>query len=416
MNTRNDLEKSLNLVISEPLKYDFVPDYDPDGEFEGIRALTIDSVPYCGKKTKIFGYYGLPQKAGKEKAPAVLLIHGGGGHAYSCWVKMWNNLGFAAIAIDTTGFMPCKKNAGSREGGGDEEFWKRELGDFYEEGYTVSPDSDVMLKDELPFEEQWMFHALSAAVKAHNFLREQPEIDVEKIGVNGISWGGVITSLLIGYDMRFKFAVPVYGSGYVGDGMGELSQNFRREKVRELWLAEDNFDRVKIPVLWIGWNDDSPFSVHSQTLSYNKTVRNNEKTRLVYRNNMMHSHRYGWMPYEIYKFALSVIGESSQLPKVLSQPKGRKFSFKIEASKDISFVCARAYYITAPMQYSKFNKYNCGERYYMSETWKTCNCTIENGMVSGELPKECREYYVEIVFNGERDNLVVSTEFVKLTD
>ncbi len=39
----------------------------------------------------------------------------------------------------------------------------------------------------------------------------------EKIGVMGISWGGVIISTIIGIDDRLVFAVPVYGCGGLAD-------------------------------------------------------------------------------------------------------------------------------------------------------------------------------------------------------
>lgn len=413
MSEKVDIRNYISNVINEPVNYKFEPSYDMEGEFEQIKALTLEGIPYGDKKTKIFAYFGLPARKSNEKVPAIVLIHGGAGHAYGCWVKMWNDLGFAAIAVDTTGFMPFKRNAGSFEGRADNECWKRELGDFEEEGFTVGPDNDGMGEIEKPLEEQWMLHALSAAIKANNFLRGCPEIDNSNIGVTGISWGGVITSILIGYDTRFKFAIPVYGGGHIGDGMGSISGCFRRPHSKKLWLAEDNFEKVKIPVLWLCWNDDSPFSIQSMNLSFKDTVKNNIHTSLIFKNKMMHSHHDGWAPKEIYKFALSVVGKSSFLPCVIAQPKGRNFSFKVDHHNDISITNATAYYITSPMEYSRFDKHGCGERLYMTESWKTVPCNIDNDIISGNLPDECTEYYIEITFNNENEKMIVCTEFIK---
>ena len=33
----------------------------------------------------------------------------------------------------------------------------------------------------------------------------------------GVSWGGVITSTVMGIDSRFAFAIPTYGCGHMAD-------------------------------------------------------------------------------------------------------------------------------------------------------------------------------------------------------
>src|SRR3954447_16090105 len=77
--------------------------YDAKTEEPGVRALYFESVPWKGKPTRVFAYYGAP--AGKKR-PAMVLIHGGGGTAFAEWVRMWNKRGYAAIAMDTCGNLP----------------------------------------------------------------------------------------------------------------------------------------------------------------------------------------------------------------------------------------------------------------------------------------------------------------------
>lgn len=54
---------------------------------DGIRALFYESLPYRGKPTRVFAWYGAPGGAGKH--PGVVLVHGGGGSAYREWVQKW---------------------------------------------------------------------------------------------------------------------------------------------------------------------------------------------------------------------------------------------------------------------------------------------------------------------------------------
>lgn len=65
------------------------------------------------------------------------------------------------------------------------------------------------------------------------------------------------------------------------------------------------------------------------------------------------------------------------------------------------------------MEYSRFDKHGCGERLYMTESWKTAPCNIDNDIISGNLPDKCTEYYIEITFNNENEKMIVCTEFIK---
>jgi cephalosporin-C deacetylase-like acetyl esterase len=73
----------------------------------------------------------------------------------------------------------------------------------------AGPARDGTFADtKLPLKEQWMYHALADTMLANSLLRSLPEVDASKIGVMGISWGGVITSTVIGLDERFAFGIP----------------------------------------------------------------------------------------------------------------------------------------------------------------------------------------------------------------
>ena len=145
-------------------------------------------------------------------------------------------------------------------------------------------------------ENMWMYHAVGQTILAANILRADERVDADKVGVTGISWGGVITSITIGYDNRFAFAIPIYGSGYLNESLAWMKDNFGGAETQELWLAQDNFDKVDMPVLWLCWNDDTCFSINSNSKSFLDTIKNNPETRISMINKMMHSHGCGWAP------------------------------------------------------------------------------------------------------------------------
>ena len=46
-------------------------------------------------------------------------------------------------------------------------------------------------------------------------LAAHPAVDAGRIGLTGISWGGYMTCVVAGVDPRYRFAVPVYGCGFL---------------------------------------------------------------------------------------------------------------------------------------------------------------------------------------------------------
>ena len=76
-----------------------VPEFDPVSPYN-IKAVTVSGADYKGNKTKFFAYMGFPENA-DENTPGIVLIHGGGGHAYLQWAEMWVQRGYSVIVPDT---------------------------------------------------------------------------------------------------------------------------------------------------------------------------------------------------------------------------------------------------------------------------------------------------------------------------
>ena len=93
-------------VLERSPQIHYIPDFDPKPEtpWYGIKALWYEGAPYQSQKTKVFAHIGFPEEAKTRKVPAVVLVHGGGGHAYPEWIRLWNEKGFAAIAMQYVWF------------------------------------------------------------------------------------------------------------------------------------------------------------------------------------------------------------------------------------------------------------------------------------------------------------------------
>lgn len=264
--------------------------FKPDGT---VRAIFYDALPYQGKPTRVFAWIGLPAKR-EGKAPGMVLVHGGGGTAFKEWVQKWNAQGFAAISIAVEGQTDIdeKKEPRGRP------VWARHA--------LSGPVRDGTFADkERPLKEQWMYHALADTMLANSLLRSLPEVDASKIGVMGISWGGVVTSTVIGLDGRFAFAIPTYGCGHLFDAENHWGRALHDNEVyQQVWDGMNYADRVKMPVLWLSWPQDAHFPLGCQAEHYRKTPGPRMVSLIT---KMGHSHPAGWNPPDSYAFAKSVV-------------------------------------------------------------------------------------------------------------
>ena len=405
------------LLFTEP-KVKYIPEFKPTAKgYEYIDAITFDGVGKNGQKTKAFAYIGFPDGASEEKpVPAVVLVHGGGGHAYLTWVQKWNKLGYAAIAIDLVGFFPTEVNADITEG--PTKMAHGMSGVFLEDGYVNVPNNDGLYTSDKPLEEQWMYHAVGECILAHNILRADPRVDNSKIGTTGISWGGLIDAILVGHDPRFAFAIPVYGAGYQiaeNENMA-FRQKFDDEATYKLWAAERRFENAKMPIYWVAYNDDNNWTVIPQGLSYSDTVRYNDKTMIAYINNMGHSHGAGWAPQSIYSFADSIVKNGKSMVRFPETPEGREINLTLDnPDRQRLYNKAKIYYITEPMTVSKHAKRGTANYTYMDQIWQVKEIEIgQDGVIKGTVPEEAWGYYIEARFYIKGKACVTTTPWIQL--
>jgi hypothetical protein len=115
----------------------------------------------------------------------------------------------------------------------------------------------------------WTYHAVADVVIGHNVLRSLPEVDKNRIGVTGISWGGYLTCIVAGIDHRLKAAVPVYGCGFLQDNSVWKDSRLdpKTPDSRSRWIS--NFDPsshlsgVKCPILFLNGTNDFAYPMDS---------------------------------------------------------------------------------------------------------------------------------------------------------
>jgi dienelactone hydrolase len=259
-----------------------------------VRTLYYESEPRDGRPTRVFAYCGVPAKA-EGRVPAMVLVHGGGGKAFAEWARLWAERGYVGLAMDLAGHGPDGKRL--PDGGPDQ-------GDA-----TKFPPARTELTD------MWSYHAVAAVVRGVSLLRSLPEVDAERIGVTGISWGGYLTCIVAGLDDRLKVAAPVYGCGYLHENSVWLP-TFEKLPAdwRKTWV--ENFDPsrylkgAKMPVLFVNGTNDFAYPLDS----YQKSYRLAKERQLCVTVNMPHGHSQGWAPVEIGLFADQYLRKGTPLP------------------------------------------------------------------------------------------------------
>jgi len=239
----------------------------------------------------------------------MVLVHGGGGTAFREWATLWAQRGYVALAMDLAG---CGPNRQRLPDGGPPQDDGAKFGNF--------TDAEVG--------RMWSYHAVAAVVRGHSLLASLPEVDPQRIGITGISWGGYLTSIVAGIDDRLKVAVPVYGCGFLHEDSAWLGRFAAlTPEQRDRWVA--NFDPsrylpgVSCPILFMNGTNDFAYPLDSYQKSY-RLVPGRVDVRIELR--MPHGHPQGWAPKEIGLYVDSVLRGGDPLPQLgpWKRPRARR--------------------------------------------------------------------------------------------
>jgi dienelactone hydrolase len=349
-------------------------------EVDGLKAIYYDGPSWKGRPTRVFAWVGIPKAEGK--VPAMVLVHGGGGSAFSDWAKLWTSRGYAAIAMDLCGAVPRKtKGAWERHEQGGPPGW----GGF-----------EQIEGDE---RDQWTYHAVADVVLGHSLLRSFPEVDPERVGITGISWGGYLTCIAASVDSRFKFAAPVYGCGFLGEDSVWLDTfaKMGREKADrwlKLWDPSQYLRQAKMPFLWVNGTNDFAYPLDSYQKSYR--LPTTERT-LAIRIRMAHAHGGpGEKPEEIHAYANALFKGGVPLATVTGQG--------VEKGEAWATFASKAPVVKAELSFTR----DAGK--WQPRKWESASATLRDGRASAPIPAGAKVFYLNLF---DERNLVVSTEHVE---
>ncbi len=217
-----------------------------------VEEVYYKSRSYKGKPVKIFGYYCYPTWQ-RQNLPAILLVHGGGGSAHLERSLSWARRGYAVLTIDLPG--KGEMRAASRSTG-------------------PNMDVSVLLRTKPDLSYNYLIHAVAATRNGITYLAKRKEVDPERIGMVGLSWGGVITLLTNGQDKRLKTAVNVFGAGYIPEGctwQTWFDEVLTKEEV-DAWssfIDPKNFLKTQhAPILFITGTNDHCYYLPTFQKSY----------------------------------------------------------------------------------------------------------------------------------------------------
>jgi cephalosporin-C deacetylase-like acetyl esterase len=341
---------------------------------DSVISIIYHGLTYKGKPQNVFAYYATPgtlsgDKSKDKNLPAIVLVHGGGGTAFKEWAILWAKKGYAAIAMDLRGNGPDTKHI---DGGFDE---PNSLTPYF----TITPD----------VHEQWMFQAVANVILANNLVRSFPEVDVNRTAITGISWGGIVTCLMVGVDQRYKAAVPVYGCGYLLQNSSMRTELLKlNEHDRETWVKQydpsNYIGRTKVPMLFLNGANDPHFYLDS----YAKTYRLVKNKNLCIKVGLRHNHHSGWSNDETFAFIDSYLNNSTPLAK-------------IAAPKIIKGSITAAFTSTTPVNKAVLNYTTDTTSVLMKRNWQSIGAGVKAGHVfSPALPSGTTIWYLSLFDNS----------------
>ncbi|HET6884133.1 MAG TPA: alpha/beta fold hydrolase [Pirellulales bacterium] len=320
----------------------------------GVQEVFYEGEPFEGRPTRVFAYYARPEE-GEGPFPGMVLVHGGGGKAFAEWARLWAGRGYAALAMDLAGHGPDGERLSD---GGPEQDDRTKFRDF--------TDEEV--------DQMWSYHAVAAVIRGASLLAGRDEVDGERIGVTGISWGGYLTCIVAGLDHRFKAAVPVYGCGFLAEDSVWLPTFDRMTpEQRERWVA--NFDpcnylpAVQCPMLFINGTNDYAYPLGSCQKSYRLVP---SRVDLCLRVKMPHNHPDGWAPPEIGVFIDSILRDGRPLPSL--EP------LELNGSRALA-----RYRTTVPIARAEIH-YAIADGPWQKRGWRSATAVHARSVVSADLP------------------------------
>ena len=371
----DELAALINKVKEHTPSYRVDESRKPFPDDERIKAIYFDGEKCLGKDTEVFAYIGFPENASAESpVPAMVLVHGGGVHAQADWVQYWVDRGYAAISFD--GFAQQPKVGYYSVAGGNNPDWM-----VNENSHLPFSNFDDIDKE---YTEQWFYYYLTDIVLSNNILRADSRVINNQIGVSGISWGSLVTTVAACYDSRFEFAIPIYGSG-CWELMGAF---FNNKTILEKWDPTPLLPDVKMPMLFVSSDEDPFFPADAPSSS--AAVAKNGSVLLI--SGLSHG---DFNIEETVRFANEMTGNGDGNIRItgISEENG-KITLSFNLPDGVRSPKVTLFYRSSPLEYDNLK---------LKESWSTKSALVAGGKASVKLPKDAVMYYIAV--SGKTDGI-----------
>jgi len=151
-----------------------------------LFQVFFDSFDEVQEPILIHGYVALPADSLPRSLPAIIFGHGAGGE------------GEEDIARGLAAMLSAAVISFSGPGQGRS---------------TGRPSTAQNWMRTIPIQQSWLYQYAYAAMRAVTYMATLPEVDPERIGMTGVSAGGLMTWIANGVDDRLAAACPIMAAG-----------------------------------------------------------------------------------------------------------------------------------------------------------------------------------------------------------
>jgi dienelactone hydrolase len=179
-------------------------------------------------------------------------------------------------------------------------------------------DLDIAFRLTAGVKNGWIYHAVANVIRGISALCSLPEVDASRVGVIGVSWGGILTCFVMSLDQRLRLAAPVYGFGFNPLlGIPPNPSEAERELVRANFEPGLYLPRCTIPVLWMTRTSEPYATLERMQQSY-RAARGPRTLSVTVRPSHIEPQMadVGWERPEVYLFADSIFRGTAGLASI----------------------------------------------------------------------------------------------------
>jgi hypothetical protein len=269
-------------------------------------------------------------------------------------------------------------------------------------------------------ENQWMFHAVADTILARLLLAKSfgDRVDSTKIGLMGISWGGIVSCTIAGVtgsSNTFSHIIPAYGCGYLADAQSQMGHALKDNTIyRILWDPCIYLSRATMPSLWLSSPEDPKFPLEG-FLSSSTLMRGSVMTSVI--PTLGHGHDPIWNRPESYVFSEYIWSQNE--PNSTKSCWTQQLSSQVSYSELHSMLIFRVHFRTIyPFQFAKLIwSPESDDTWAETRKWRISNAELVNqtsdtATAIALIPNEAQAWMINMYTEDRGDgNLIVTSTY-----